>query len=343
MTHKSKGSTGYLNRRTFLGSLSAACSTLIVGCGNSEGDEPKGITTTGYSPDNEANREEQLLRGEIETLESVFHTLSEVPVTEGGKFVFDISHFEDKFDSESLIEQIEAAEDGLKSESSGELSTSRIDRIRTIAATARLLVQQRVHIHQVIAAGLACERRFYETEIAVATEAIADARQNLVILDSIGERINETMPDNSGQLSYIDWYDPVAIRRTQKMLVNIVLWTDPAYKGIYRMTRGMNQFLKGNSALEGERYEVARGAYKEAHVHFEQAQKAFENAQGRGTRLPYLVPFVEDIRCILPAYVSSTSQLSEAMYHFQVGQETQGRKIAQEAIESADQIAARCI
>lgn len=334
------GTPGEIDRRTFLGSLATTGVTAVAGCGDSKGSDPN--TSTGVSANNRDSIERQRLHSEIEKLDSIFRRLSEVPVVDEGEFVFDVKQFEEEFDRDPLMEEVEETLSRMDSIASAEIPESKARELESIAKTAGLLVQQRVIIHQVIAAGLTCEKRFYEMDIERAIEAITNARQFLMDLDSIGERIDESIGERSNITSLVDGYDPMWIMRTQNVLVEITLWTNPAYEGIHRVMEGMGHFVEGNSALEEELYEDAELAYRDSSSHFEKAKQAFRSSHNQGSKLPYMAPFVEDLRCILPAYISSSERLSEAMRRFQAGEQARGMEVAKEGIKSADRIAPRC-
>lgn len=330
-----------IDRRTFLGSLATTAVTLSAGCGDSNGS---GSNISTESPtDNGNSIEREKIDSEVENLNSIFRRLSKAPVVDEGKFVFDVKQFEDEFDQELLLEKAEETQDRLDSMGGADIQASKARELESIANTARLLVQQRIILHQVITAGLTCEQRFYELEIDLATEVINNARQFLIDLDATGEQIGETLNERSSLNSRVDGYDPAGIMRTQEILVDIILWTNPAYEGILWVMNGMKQFVEGNSALEDELFEKAELKYRDSNTHFEKARESFESANNQGSRLPYMSPFVEELRCILPAYVSSSEQLSEAMGHFNAGEEAQGKEVAKEGIKSADRITPRCL
>ena len=324
-------------RRAFLGSVATTGVTAIAGCGDSNYDDSER-----NSPKDKGTIQNQQIDEEVENLESIFSSLSELPIADGGEFVFDVKQFEAEFNHRSLLQKLEETQNQIDSMTASGIPESTVNALQSIAEIADLLVQQRVIIHQVIAAGLTCERRFYEMEIEAANEAINNAIQFVADLDSNGQRIEETLRARPSDSSLVDGYDPEAIKRTQDVIVDIALWTNPAYEGLHRSLIGMKHFMDGNSAVEEERYEAAESTYRDSNNHFERAQEAFETAHNRGSKMSYLAPFVEDIRCIVPAYVSSSERLRASMRHFQSGEQARGKEIAREAIESAEQIAPRC-
>lgn len=330
------------SRRAFLGSLSASFIAMLSGCGGPGADDSSTNSTFRDTPSNGSTKERRIIQQEVEKLESIYEALSQLPITNRGKFVFDVNRFEAEFEHEALLNQADDAHDEFDSIPKTEQSTSTVVGLISITETGKLLVQQRVILHQVITAGLTSEHSFYETDFERANDAISDALQFLIDLDSHGEQIEETMIDDQEVISLVDGYDPNSIQRSQKLLVNIVSWSDSAFKGLHHTSRGMKLFLEGNSALDREKYHTAETAYRESREHYELAQQALDDALGIESALPYIAPFVDDVRCVLPAYLSSTERLSESMRLIRNGEQTRGRELAREATNSSDRIASRC-
>lgn len=94
--------------------------------------------------------------------------------------------------------------------------------------------------------------------------------------------------------------------------------------------------------MEDERYGEAETLYSNSHDNFVRAQDASENAQNEGARLPYLAPFVDEVRCNLLAYLDSTSGLSESMGYIDAGKEERGTAIARETFAQANHVEAQC-
>lgn len=140
-------------------------------------------------------------------------------------------------------------------------------------------------MHQVIAAGLAYERRIFNDDYERATEAIQDAKVFLDRLSTNGKRIENKLDSNQRDNVSIEGYSPTAILEAQDVIVKIVIWTEAVYNGFVQTGIGFQLLDQGVHAMKEERYSKASEKYGEASTHFEEAQKTFEQAQGEGREL----------------------------------------------------------
>lgn len=331
-----------LNRRHFLESLSLAAASQIAGCGETKKGDSGGPTGDRSSSQNRTESPSQKINKETEEIESVFDALADLPIEKGGKFVFDVEQFDNEFDHRTLVETCESIKTELRSIDVPEEEDSRVTVLVTVTEIAKRLVQQRVVLHQVIAAGLEFRKEFYRPNFERAEEVMTDARRYVTHLETLGIDLEDYLKKLDGNSLSIDGFDQDSIEGDQGLLLNIALWTEPAYAGLHLVSRGLETFTEGNSALEDERYGEAEKIYSDSHDHFGRAQEAFRRAQNQGTRLPYLAPFVDEVRCILPAYLDSTTGLSESMGYLHRGEEKRGKDIAREAFKLADQAEAKC-
>lgn len=321
-------------RRAFVTSLA---SFTLAGCGEATREHPSTLT-----PDPDVSRD-----GTFETVrtdvESLFASLAELPVSEGGEFVFDMRTFEEEFDHEALLETAENAIERLRTPEFTGVEKARIENLRLLGQTARLLIGQRILVHQVIASGLAFQVQFSETKYDEASTAIRDGQGFLEDLVSTGNRIEDTLSKTEKIDLNIDEYDFTFIKNTQDVLIEISLWTNTAYEGLHHVVSGLREFQRANGKLDEMDYKGAQMKYQASNERFEKAVSAFDSAQGRGERLPQMASVVDGIRCTIPAYLEASSRLQTSMGAFESGEESRGREIAREAFELADEKMAQCL
>lgn len=344
MTDRPSDTQTHFGRRTFLAEASILATASISGCGTSQRDvsekERTPISTTSTVA-SEGNVEDDIV-GIIEDISALYERLSALPIVEDNEFVFQVKAFENDFDQKQLFTDADRILEGLEGRRSSNRDSPRIETLIESTELAKLLARQRGIVHQVIAAGLVYHRRVNQDDYDAAANAIQNAQQFVVDLRRNVDRIGETVEVADWSRLSIDEFDPDSIRTTQSHLVEICRWTKFAYEGLNRTIRGIRRFDTGNAELESEEYTGAATAYEESYVDFESAVESFNKAQRRGKQLPHLVPVVEGMRCLLPAYMESSRILSKSMEEFEAGNQDEARTIAREALVTADKKASRC-
>ncbi|QLD87923.1 hypothetical protein HWV07_02255 [Natronomonas salina] len=344
MTDRPSDTRSKLDRRTFLAEASILATATMSGCGTSQSGasekERTPISTTS-TVTSEGSVEDDIV-GILEDISALYERLSALPIVEDNEFVFRVKAFENDFDQKQLFTDADRILEGLESRSSSDRDSPRIETLIDSTELAKLLARQRGIVHQVIAAGLVFHRRVNQEDYDWATNAIQNAQQFVVDLRRNVDRIGETVEATDRSRLSIDEFDPNSIRTSQAHLVEICRWTKFAYEGLNRTVRGIRRFDTGNTELEREEYTGAATAYEESYADFESAVEAFDKAQRRGKQLPHLVPVVDGMRCLLPAYMESSRNLSQSMEEFQAGNQDHARTIAREAIVTADKKASRC-
>lgn len=333
-----------LDRRTFLANVTSVTTATIAGCGKIQNREPKGEasqftstpTTKGY------NEPQDELEELIEDISSVYNRLTEHPIIEDSEFVFRVKAFENNFDQNHLFSDADVIVERLESRKSHEGDRPRIKALISITELAKILARQRGIVHQVIAAGLVFHQRINQGEYEDAVVTIQNAQRFVVDLQRSVNQILERIGRSDWSVITVDKFDPESIRTSQIKLLEICLWTKLAFKGLNQAAQGIRRFEDGNDELESKRYTNAEAAYEESYSDFESSVEAFDKAQGHGTQLPHLVPVVEGFRCLMPAYTESSRSLTESMDKFRDGNEESARKIAREALVTADKKASRC-
>lgn len=345
MTGVSLGRSKSVDRREFLAGTVSVSTTLMAGCGDSQSANRHPETAadenqvSSNSEDNLPKRLQQTKR-EIET---VFTQLSNLPIFEKDEFVFDVNYFENEFDHQGLKKTAERAIEQLEQTNTNEVPDLLIERLITSAKIGRQLVAQRVMTHQIIAAGLNLERKISHGHYVKGLDVIQTAKQLLENLRKTGERIEVLSPKDLNSDFSINGYDPTAIEISQENLVDVVRWSDHVYEAFRHSVNGLKKYSEGNTALESARYKMAKSSYEESERRFQAAAMSFNGAQGTGRKIPHLVHLVEGLRCLIPAYLTSSGPLQSSMEEFNAGNEKRAREIAREAISSANEKATRCL
>lgn len=321
------------DRRGVLGALATVLASAAGGC--------SAVTDPSESTESEPGST-QTPEGYTEAvteLEDLYERLEAVPIAADGEFVFDPSAFEDEFDHDAVLSDVEAVRDRIRGLDAEDAER---DALMRAADLAEHLARQRIALHQVVTAVFAFEDLFAAAEFGAATGVAADARQFLETLAREGNRV-EALLDRTGTGPPVDGYDPASIRATQELLVEITHWSDPAYEGLGRVAEGFGRFVDANDAMERERFGAARAAFGAAQADFEAAAEAFDRARGRGRRVGYVAPAVDELRCVAPAYVEGCGRLADAVEELDAGNEARGFDRAQEALEGMDATVRRCV
>lgn len=344
MMDRTYGPGSNFGRRDFLEIGSALATGMIAGCGDRKsrnaGNEQVGNTVPPTESREESARED--LGGFVEDISSLYKRLSALPIVKGAKFVFRVKDFENDFDQKQLFIDADSILKGLERRRSPGRDSPRIEPLIACTKLAKLLVRQRGIVHQLIAAGLVYHRRINQSEYDAAANAIQDAQQFVEALKGNVNRILDTVEGADWSRISIEEFDLGAIRTSQTHLVEICRWTKFAYEGLDKVVQGFRKFEAGNVELEGEDYTDAAFTYEKSDAYFESAVEAFDEAQGRGKQLPPIVPVIQGMRCLLPAYIESSSNLSRSMEEFEAGNRDKAREIAREALINADKKASRC-
>lgn len=343
MTERMYDSCPGFGRRTLLSSITSVAATTIAGCeeiqnGKSTKENSQYITTTA-----EGGRKSQTDLVEIiEDINSLYSRLSEHPIIEDSEFVFRLKAFEDHFDQKQMFSDADIILERLERQKSRDMHNLEIEALISSTELAKLLTRQRGIIHQIIATGLVFHKQINQVKHEEAADAIQKAQQFVISLRNNIDQIIASLKGQGWSRISIDEFDPHSLRASQKILAEICLWTELVYKGLDQVVQGIKRFEDGNSELESERYKKAGAAYKKSQSCFETAIEAFDRAQGRGKQLPHLIPVMEGMRCLMPAYIYSSRKLAEAVGEVEVGNEEHARKIAREALVTADKKSSRC-
>lgn len=317
----------------------------MAGCGNSRtadqheevaaDEDQESWTADGSLPDSL-----QQAKSEIET---VFDEISNLPIFENGEFVFDVTYFERKFDHHEVKRTAESAIERIEQTSKEEVPDPIIEVLETSAEIGRLLVAQRVMVHQLIVAGLTLERLIGSGSYDRALDVPQTAKQFLENLRSTGEKIGVSLSRDQNTDVSVDGYDPTAIKKSQENLVEVVRWSAHVYEAFQHVVLGLKKYDEGNIAIESAKYGMAKSSYEKSEQQFQAAARSFNEAQGTGRQIPHLVHLVEGLRCLIPAYLASSGPLQSSMEEFEAGNEKRASEIAREAISSANKEAARCL
>lgn len=344
MTRENK--SGYpLNRRTVLHYVIPGVCTAIAGCGEAE-QERRGDRSERTSIESMNSRGEDrpdTVDEIVKDIQEIYDRISQFPIVRENEFVFEVRTFEDEFHYRELFDKVDSAKARLKDLELDDESVSWKPDLLQVTEVAENLIRQRIVVHQIIATGITFEESFSKGEYERAAEAIRDGIFFLNSLSDNRDEIISQVTQGDTQISLVEAYDAESIRETQVVLGEILRWTSPTYIGLYETVQGLQKFEVGNSALNNEEFGNAGGAYREAEDRFRSAEDAFDRAQGRGRRLPQIAPFVEGVRCMLPAYQTSSNELQKSMDEFDAGNYSRAREIGREAIISTKRVAQRCI
>lgn len=213
MSNIPKSSSITMKRRRFLEGLSLMAMSQIAGCGEANGDDNRGSTADRLSTQSRHSGMPRGVRTEIEELETVFEALSDLPIRRSGTFAFDVKEFENEFDHRTLVEMCDSITADLRSTEIQEHDGSSISVLHTVTEIAKQLVQQRIVLHQVIAAGLEFRKEFYRINLEKAAEVMSDARLSVTQLQRLGVGLEETLEMVDGRPTPIDGFDRDAIER----------------------------------------------------------------------------------------------------------------------------------
>lgn len=299
--------------------------------------------SSGYST-NSVNSREGYDSGDLEDIvedvNEIYNRLDQFPIANDSEFRFEVGSFEDEFDHRELLKEIDSVQRRLNN--SKVESVSRKSSLLHATEVANNLVRQRIVLHQTIAAGITFEESFGEGEYGRSAQVIQDGISFLSDLSSLRNEIIDQVTQDTPNIPLIEAYDAESIRATQVVLAGILRWTSSAYRGLYETTQGLQMFEDGSSAFANEGYGVAGRTFQGAKERFHSAEDAFARAHGQGRRLPQIAPFVDGVRCMLPAYQRSSEELQRSMKEFKAGDDSRAREIGREAIISVIRIAKRC-
>lgn len=340
MTDKSSAPCSNSGRRVFLAKVSSLATATIAGCGKMQRGAPREEPTYDTITPTADPRDDI---GEIvQDISSLYERLSELPIIKDSKFVFRVKTFENDFDQKQLFTDAELVLRELDRRRSPDRDSPRIESLIASTELAKLLARQRGIVHQVIAAGLVYHRRISQGKYHGAADAIQKAQRFVVNLRKNVDRIAETIEGPNWSLISIEEFDLDSISGSQTHLVEICRWTKFAYEGLNRTIQGIQRFETANTNLEDDDYSGAAADYEESHKYFRSAVESFDKAQRRGKKIPHLVPVVEGMRCLLPAYLESSRNLGQSMDEFEAGNHNHAKTIAREALVTADNKASRC-
>lgn len=344
MTDRVSDRRSKVGRRGFLTKALTVGMCTIAGCGTThsrlrETERPSDdFTSTRLGEDSSGDD----LEGIRDALDSLYRRLSALPIIEDDEFVFRMKAFESGFDQQQLFKDADEILRELKRQKSSDRECRTIESLTSSTEVAKLLARQRGIVHQVIAAGLVYHRRIKQGDYEGAADAIENANGFVVTLRRNIDRVAAKVEGSDLTRISIGTFDLDSIKKSQEHLTEVCRWTKPAYEGLYEIVRGIQRFEAGNKRLESEDYSDASSAYDESHTHFESAVESFDEAQGRGEQLPHLVPVVVGTRCLLPAYVESSRNLSKSMDEFGADNPERASIIAREALVNAGKKASRC-
>lgn len=337
-----KNPNSTLSRRTLLCYVLPSVSTGLAGCGdpNREGHQNLSSENSTNSVNSRSRYDSDNLQDVVEDVNEIYNKLDQFPITNDSEFIFKASAFEDGFDHRELFDRLDSVQRRLNnSKVDSDLQKSGLLQATDVANN---LVRQRVVLHQTIAAGITFEESFGEGEYGRSAQVIQDGISFLSDLKGIRDEIIDQVTQDTAEISLIVTVDVESIRTTQLVLKEILVWTSPAYRGLYQTSQGLQMFVEGSSAFNNERFGSAGRAFHGAKERFRSAEDAFARAQGQGRRLPQMAPFVDGVRCMLPAYQTSSEELQRSMEEFETGNDSRAREISREAIISVSRIANRC-
>lgn len=332
-----------LHRRTVLGCVLSGVSPTIAGCGDSIGKRrPSGKTSTD-SVNSPKDDEQEAVDEILEEIQEIYDHIRQFPIVREREFVFEVRAVEDEFDYRGLLDRVDSAKSRIEGLGLEDGSAPQKPDLVLATEVAENMIRQRIVVHQMIAAGITFEESFGRSEYDRAIEGIRDGISILNTLSANRKEIVTQVTQRVTEISSIEAYDPESIRETQVVLEEILHWTHPAYRGLFETAQGLQAFEEGNSALNTEKFGSAGNAYQEAEDRFRSAEEAFDRAHGRGRQLRQIAPFVDGVRCMLPAYQTSSDELRRSMVEFEAGNDSKAREIGREAIISTNRITQRCI
>lgn len=329
-----------VSRRKLLTGITTFAGVTTAGCNDSDDGTKREIASDSASQSNATPNEFEEIKSDIE---DVFEIISTVPVVANENFVFDLKMFKDNLEGEELQEVLKEVEFRTQQLDPGIANRAEQESLLIAIEVAKLLVRQRLLVHQVIAAGLAYERRFRDLEYKKANEAIHDARYYLDELTTNGEQIEERLNRTSELEISLDGYEPGTFRATQIVLVEVALWTTPAYEGLHHAIKGFSSFEDGNMAIEENLFKSAAEEYEASKVSFEKADEALNKALNHDREIPQIKPLVSGMKCIMPVYVEASASLQRSAKEFRKGNKQRGKEIFKNALEPTERKMTRCL
>lgn len=326
-----------VSRRTVLSAVTTVGFSMKSGCSASSKRQDEEVYSSGS--DREYSEELREIKSNIE---SIYREINRNPIAENGEFVFDIQKFENGFDHKSLLEEIRAMQDRIDAITRESISQEERETLSSMVRLAELLIRERFFTHQFIAAGLTFEQRLIRDEYAKATEAIQHGKEFLEKLSVNGREIEDELETGHSEAESIEEFDPDPIKNSQSVLVEIVQWTTIVFQGFHHATLGFELFEEGVDSIKEERIGEVSQIYENATEQFNRAIELLEEAQGRGTRLDYVIPLVRNLRCVLPVYRDTGDRFADSFRAWQSGEEEEAREIARKTINEIDRQMIRC-
>jgi hypothetical protein len=273
----------------------------------------------------------------------VYERLTTLPIVNDGDFIFDVDAFEDEFDHRAISDTAdEILADIVELEDNGEISTSRAETLSTLTRLADDRASQRYLLHQTIAATFAYDERIRDARYGAATEPVVFASETLEELSTVGQRVETHQQQLEDTNVTIDGYSHESVKKEQAMLLDVATWYSPINGALHEMARGYALLNDANRSLEDDDPATATERYRAANARFQSANDSFEEARGRGQRVGYVVPIVEQSRCSLSGLLDGTETLAEAIEEIEAGNEQEGESLAREAIQRMEQQRNRC-
>lgn len=347
MNRTSSQTATVTSRRSFILGGIAALSPAIAGCGNERSSEDSGHptkTSTEQPPESTAQSvgDQNTVSGYVDGIESIYEGLSVLPIAEDDEFVFSVPTFDEAFDSERLLKTADNLKERLQSDDRNGRPGSEIDHLVAITELGRLLVVQRILIHQVIASCWASERRFEKEQYEGSVDAIEYGLDRLDRLTKNGNRIEDKLEEIEGEEGPVDGLNGGTIRDTQKVLVEITLWAIPSFTGLYHGVRGLKLQTEGARSLGEQEYETAERRINNSKAEFEKARQAFDTAHGRGRQIPQVDYSVEEMRCSLPGFRKASNSIEDGLKEVRFGKKTHTEVNLTSDLRAAEKIMSRC-
>jgi hypothetical protein len=231
----------------------------------------------------------------------------------------------------------------LKSNRSKERPNEEINNLVAAAELGRLLVVQRILVHQVIVSIWTAERRFVDERYKGSVDAVEYALDRLERFNTNGKRIDEKLSEVREGSSRIDNLDKVSIRDTQDVLTEISVWADPAYLGLYHGISGLKRQVDSSRLIGEDNFDTAEVRIAKSRAHYEEARRSFDVAHGSGRRIPQVTPLVDEIRCALPGLGKLNSTLEHGIQEIQSGNESMAEEAVRDELRTVKNMVDRCI
>lgn len=332
-------------RSVILGGRAAVWSAL-AGCGSRVSSEPDENTTDSSTQQPldqtvQTVDERDTVSDAVDEIESIFESLAILPVAENDEFIFSVSTFDGAFDSQRLIERTENIKERLQSDRRNRRTSSEIEYLVDIAELARLLVIQRIFVHQVIASCWTSERRFEQDQYEGSIEALEYGLDYLDRLTENGNRVEDKLEEIEGKSSPVNNLNWQTRRNTQNVLIEFTLWAKPSYTGLYHGVRGLKSQNRSLRSIREENYDAAAARIDNSNVEFQKAKQAFGTAHGRGRRIPQVDYSVDNMRCSIPGFRKVSSSIDEWLHEARSGNETAAREHLRSELQKAEEISYR--